>query len=72
MVEALCGVAVLIWRERVNDRERRDLLNRLMAGDYTRYRTGEEENPPGAVRNWLREKSEKAKGPGKEPESPVD
>lgn len=72
VIEASVAVALLVWRDRVHDRERRDLLNRLMAGDYTRYRTGEEENPPGAVRNWLRDKSEKGKGAGKEPQSPTE
>lgn len=66
LVEALLSWAVLVWRERVHDRERQDLLDRLMARDYNQYREGQEENSSGAVRNWLRGKSEKVRTGDKE------
>ena len=73
-LEAVLAAVALAWREKTHDRERKDLLDRLMAKDYSEYHESRQPAAPGGVRNWLRRETEKhgigqkLPGPEEEPE----
>jgi len=48
-------IILLIWREITHDRERRDLLNRIMAKDYNDYARNIQGKSPPKVGGVLRQ-----------------
>lgn len=52
-------LALMVVRERFHDRERKDLYDRIMAGNYQEYSNSHPEKPPPMGRNVLRRGLEK-------------
>ncbi len=47
-------LAVIVWRESVHDRERKDLYNRLMARDLVDYMKANDQNLLPKSKNFIR------------------
>ncbi len=59
LIEALIALGMLAWREYVHDRERTELMDRLMARNFDEYAERRSEQPPGRAHSWLRRANER-------------